>query len=245
MKHADGRVVAHEQVLQQEYAREYVKGHPGRFIVCGSAGDVTIESAEQSSAGLSIKICDAGGSRTLLAPLYGLHHAGNVVLAYATAVALGVAPNRAISALRTVPQIKHRLEVKPQPDGTVQIDDAFNSNPQGFVSAIELMAKLAQERNGRGILVTPGVAELGARHDAVHETLGAEAAKTADVVLAVKPDRIPTFLSGFQAANGNKLLHPVATLAEAQAWLAANVRAGDVILFENDLPDVYEKKLKL
>ncbi len=244
---SDGQMVIHDQVLGQEYAREFVAKHPEKFIICGTAAPdaVHIDSVEQSAAGLTVRITRKGEAHTLFAPLFGTHHAGNMVLAFAAAVALGISPDRAIAALRTTPQIKHRLEVKPLSDGSIHIDDAFNSNPQGFVSAIELMSRLASEKGGRRILVTPGVAELGAKHDDAHKTLGAESAKLVDVALVVKPDRIPTFLEGFRAANTDKILQPVANLAEAQKWLKENGKPNDIVLFENDLPDVYERKLSL
>jgi UDP-N-acetylmuramoyl-tripeptide--D-alanyl-D-alanine ligase len=158
LKQQQGRIVLHESVLDQPYARDFVQRHPGRFIICGAgaSADVRIEGIEQTTSGLSVRIRDKGTELTLFAPLFGLHHAGNIVLAYAAAVALGVPSDRAAAALRSAPQIRHRLEVKPQVDGTVQIDDAFNSNPQGFVSAIDFMARLAKEKGERANLVTPG-----------------------------------------------------------------------------------------
>jgi UDP-N-acetylmuramoyl-tripeptide--D-alanyl-D-alanine ligase len=242
-----GQMVIHDQVLGQEYARDFVAKHPGKFITCGASApdDVHIDNVEQSASGLTVGIHHKGAAYTLFAPLFGVHHAGNIVLAFASAVALGIEPGRAIAALRTTPQIKHRLEVKPLSDGTIHIDDAFNSNPSGFLSAIELMSKLAAEKGGRRILVTPGVAELGAKHDDAHKELGAQSAGLVDVALVVRPDRIPTFLEGFKAANTDKVLQPVANLAEAQKWLKENGKPNDIILFENDLPDVYERKLSL
>ena len=247
LKNPGGRMVIHEDVLAQDYAREFVTAQRGKFVVCGSGSDanVRIGSAVQSASGLDIQVHAHGRDYTLFAPLFGLHHAGNVVLAFATALELGLIPDRVVVSLRTVPQIQHRLEVKVQPDGTTYIDDAFNSNPIGFRAAVELLDTLSAKKGGRRILMTPGVAELGARHAEVHRELGLHAAKHTDVVLAVKSDRIPTFISGFRETKGDGQLHEVATLAEGQEWLRTNGLPGDIILIENDLPDVYEKKLVL
>jgi UDP-N-acetylmuramoyl-tripeptide--D-alanyl-D-alanine ligase len=38
---------------------------------------------------------------------------------------------------------------------------------------------------------------------------------------------------------------PCQNFAGAQAWLSANLRPGDTVLLENDLPDLYETKLSL
>ncbi len=242
-----GRMVIHEDVLAQSYAKEFVAAQRGKFVVCGSGADanVKIGSVVQSATGLTIEVHAHGRDYSIFAPLFGHHHAGNVTLAFTTALELGLIPDRVVASLRTVPQIQHRLEVKAQADGMTYIDDAYNSNPLGFKAAVELMSVISAEKGGRRILMTPGVAELGARHAEVHQELGAHAASHTDVVLAVKPDRIPSFVTGFHQAKGTGQLHEVANLAEGQAWLKTNGLPGDIVLIENDLPDVYEKKLVL
>jgi len=37
----------------------------------------------------------------------------------------------------------------------------------------------------------------------------------------------------------------VGSFTEAQAWMGENLKPGDVVLIENDLPDLYERKLTL
>jgi len=49
----------------------------------------------------------------------------------------------------------------------VLIDDAYNSNPVGFASALEVLDTLRRP-GGRRILVTPGMVELGAAHETIH-----------------------------------------------------------------------------
>lgn len=241
------RMVIHDSVLEQDYARAFVERERSRFIVCGCGpgADVKIEKHEQTKAGLDIELLDRNEVRRIFAPLFGEHHVGNIVLAYATACALGLSAERAIAALRTVPQIKHRLEVKAQQDGSIIIDDAYNSNPRGFRSALALLSQLGEAGKRRRILVTPGLVEVGDGHDEAHRDLGREAAKYADIALAVVPDRIPTFIEGFKEADPRKLVLPMPSFANAQRWLDENLRSGDVLLLENDLPDVYERELRL
>lgn len=240
------RLIVHEDVLAQNYAKQFVDAHRGNFIVCGQgeSADLKINNVEQTKTGLNVKIVWQGREVDLFAPLFGVHHAENVALAFATAVALGVPVDRAALALKSVPQITHRLEVKPQADGTIYIDDAYNSNPKGFMSALGLMDIFASSNGARRILITPGVTELGPRHAETHRTLGAEAAKHADVAIAVNADRIPTFVEGFSSSGGKQIIS-VSGLPDAQKWISENAKPGDIILFENDLPDVFERKLSL
>ncbi|MER2519382.1 MAG: UDP-N-acetylmuramoyl-tripeptide--D-alanyl-D-alanine ligase [Bdellovibrionales bacterium] len=240
-------IIIHESVLAQDYAREFVARERARFIVCGQSpdADMVIEKFEQTATGLTISMRHQGHTHALFVPLYGEHHVGNVALAFATALSLGIPAERASAALRTVPQIQHRLEVKPQTDGTFTIDDAYNANPLGFKSALKLLRQLGETQKGRCILVTPGLVEMGDKHDQAHRELGREAAKYADIVLAVAADRIPTFVEGFQSVEPQKLIQPVPSFAAARLWLGQNLRANDVVLLENDLPDLYETRLCL
>ena len=88
--------------------------------------------------------------------------------------------------------------------------------------------------------------ELGAAHDEEHARLGTIAARYADVVLAIQPERIKAFVSAYQeAAGAEKELHTFPGFAEADLWLQENAKLSDVVLLENDLPDLYEQKLPI
>ena len=67
----------------------------------------------------------------------------------------------------------------------------------------------------------------------------------ADIVLAVTPDRIPSFTTAYTAAAANPQLIQCANFSEARAWLDQHGQPGDVVLIENDLPDLYEYRLRL
>ena len=69
---------------------------------------------------------------------------------------------------------------------------------------------------------------------------------TCDIVIAVVPERIKSFVDTFTAGKKSKQeIILVNTLTEARQWLSANSKKNDVILYENDLPDVFEAKIKI
>lgn len=258
----NGTVIVHEKTLKFEYSREMRHKNMENFVACGeplltrnpkneqefsylTPDDLKILSVEQTPKGLCVIVEWQGERHTLRAPLYGVHHGHNIALAFVTAVRLGMSPKDIRSALATVPQIKHRLEVKEQSDGSYIIDDAFNSNPPGFRAALHVSKVLSEHSGGRAILVTPGIVELGVAHDEVHRTIGQLAAEVCDVVLLIQPKRIPTFVQGFDEKQHDKTLIEFETFTEAQGWLVQNKQKGDVILLENDLPDIYEQVLKI
>jgi UDP-N-acetylmuramoyl-tripeptide--D-alanyl-D-alanine ligase len=256
LRKEDGLVIAHERTLRFEHAQKMREEYADQFIVCGEKeteiegqpsflqdGDLEVQSIEQSESGLSVKFSWQGEKHKIKAPLYGLHHGHNLVLAFVTALHLGIDAKDIQTALKTMPQIQHRLEVKPQDNGTVIIDDAYNSNPIGFRSALELLALLGKK--GRKILITPGMVEMGNAHAEAHHKIGRFAGQVCDVAVVVQGQRIPSFIEGYKDAGGNKTVIEVNSFAEAQSWISNNHQKGDVILVENDLPDLYERVPKL
>ena len=168
----------------------------------------------------------------------------NIALAFVTALTMGVDSETALIALRSTPQISHRLEVKRQRDRTIIVDDSYNSNPVGFASALELLPLLSGGK-GRRILITPGMVELGSAHETEHKKLGEKAAEVVDILLAVAPERIEGFIEAYRSGSAAGSLIRCAKFHDAQIWMNQNLQPGDVVLIENDLPDLYEHRLKL
>ena len=83
--------------------------------------------------------------------------------------------------------------------------------------------------------------ELGSEHEAEHARLGQIAAQFADVVLVVTPSRIPSFTDAYsKAKTDEQTMLEFDKQADAEAWLKANILPEDVVLFENNLPDLFD-----
>jgi UDP-N-acetylmuramoyl-tripeptide--D-alanyl-D-alanine ligase len=99
---------------------------------------------------------------------------------------------------------------------------------------------LASHQAERRLLVTPGMVELGEREDEENERFGTQAAAVCDLVVLVGEERSRPIRAGLDAASFPEAqIHVVANASEAEALLARTTRRGDVVLFENDLPDLY------
>jgi UDP-N-acetylmuramoyl-tripeptide--D-alanyl-D-alanine ligase len=241
-----GKVIVAEQTLAFAPVRDFCRRHATQVTIVGTGADAELRvlGIRQTAAGVETTLEWHGQSYAISAPVYGEHHGMNVALAFATAAIMGVPPENIVLSLRTTPQIKHRLEVKRESNGSVLIDDAYNSNPVGFANGLGVL-DILRSGNGRRILVTPGMVELGAAHDSEHRTIGTRAGSHVDVLLPVLPERIGTMIAAYREANPAGIVIPCASFAEAQAWLTQNLQAGDIVLLENDLPDLYEAKLSL
>jgi UDP-N-acetylmuramoyl-tripeptide--D-alanyl-D-alanine ligase len=170
--------------------------------------------------------------------LLGRHNVANLLAAAAVGTSLDMPLDAVGRALARVSPPAHRLApiLNPQA-GIVVIDDAYNSNPVGAAAALEVLASHEAERR---LLVTPGMVELGDREEEENERFGQHAAEVCDLVVLVGEERSRPIRAGLDAASfpGDRI-HVVANATEAQALLATTTRRGDVVLFENDLPDLY------
>ncbi|WP_262693484.1 Mur ligase family protein [Kordiimonas aquimaris] len=239
-----GQAVINADGIEEKLRLERMQAVPGDYTVVGKEGDVRLIDYNMTKQGLVISVADKDGEHTLKAPIFGQHQAENILMAAVTARAVGLPWSAIKGALASLPQIRFRLEVSQSAGSPTIINDAYNSNPIGFAGALECLDVLV-EQEGRRILVTPGMVELGALHDSEHARLGALAAKHADIVCVVTPDRIPTFVKGLEGANnGQTTVMQFATQEDAETWVKNNWRAGDAVLFENNLPDLYEATVK-
>ena len=237
-----GRMIVSADAIDAELLEDRIKVVPGDYTLVGKGRDIQLSNLAMTKEGLRLTIAIKGEEDQIVdVPLYGRHQADNIVLSIAAARALDVPWSVIRAALRSMPQIKHRVEVSMRTGSITTINDAYNSNPIGFVAALEVLDSLKNEA-GRRILVTPGMVELGTRHDEDHAMVGKKAAELADIILAVTPERMPSFVEAVIQEDKAQLLQ-FATQDEAEVWVKDNVTVLDVVLFENNLPDLYESRV--
>lgn len=170
--------------------------------------------------------------------LIGESNISNLMAAIIMALKLGMNEETIRRGVQRIEQVEHRLNVKRTPAGVTIIDDAFNSNPVGSKMALEV---LGQFDGGRRICVTPGMIELGDKTFELNEELGKHIGNNADIAIIVNEYNRDALVSGVTATDFNKEnLHIVDDFAAAQALLSKILRSGDIILYENDLPDSFK-----
>jgi len=240
-----GTIVLNAELLMYEPFQRIRETFGKKVVTVGfTDADVTIKYREIEGGSWSIALQSENpqlAGITYELPLLGDHNVMNSALAVTLAVILDPKIADQIPLFtRTISQVPHRLQKVGAPGSALILDDAYNSNELGFISAVSAMSKLADQRRGRRILVTPGIAELGLEHDRVHERLGAFCAENCDVIYVVNPNRIDSFL---KAANqGKAKVIEVPTFSIAKALVSKDLEQNDVVLYENDLPDLLEEK---
>ncbi|MGH9102574.1 MAG: Mur ligase family protein [Acidimicrobiales bacterium] len=184
--------------------------------------------------------CGDQSRRAALGALRGA--ATNVACAVAVALEMDVPWELVLRGLADLPGASHRLSSELSAAGIAVLDDTYNSNPAGAVMALEAL-HAAGAPEGRKVLVTPGMVELGNLQAQENAAFARRAAAvTSDVVVVGSTNR-RALLAGLAAADGNGHagrgvnVVTAAERGEAVSWVRANLAAGDAVLYENDLPD--------
>ncbi|MGI6199293.1 MAG: UDP-N-acetylmuramoyl-tripeptide--D-alanyl-D-alanine ligase [Christensenellales bacterium] len=168
--------------------------------------------------------------------LLGRHNVMNLLGAASVALELGMDLAAIARGIGKIAPIEHRLQLLPSGNGVTVIDDAFNANPAGFAAAMEVLRGFP----GRKIVLTPGLVELGEAEQAENRKAGQRLGESCDIAILVGRKRSAPLVEGLKDVNFAGQLIVAENFAEATAALGKLTRVGDVVLFENDLPDNLE-----
>ena len=172
--------------------------------------------------------------------LLGRHNVSNILAAMSVAIECGMTIEEIQTAIANVEPVPHRLQLTAGAGGVTIIDDSFNSNPVGAKAALEVLTEIG---DGKKVLVTPGMVELGEKEYEENKKLGEHAADVCDLIILVGPTRTVPILDGLKAAAyPNQQIIVALNLEEVKQHLATRVQPGDIVLFENDLPDNYNEE---
>ena len=170
--------------------------------------------------------------------LLGEHNVQNIIGWVAIAKYLGLSNQEIQKGIEKIEPVEHRLQLLPSSNGTTVIDYAFNSNPVGSKMALDVIKQF----EGRKIIITPGMVELGTEEYKYNKEFGAQMAEAVDFAILIGRKRSEPIVEGLKSKKFNEMnLFVVNDLNEATAQLAKLTKPGDVILFENDLPDNYNE----
>ncbi len=194
-------------------------------------GSVRVTDVQVSLAGSTFTVTVDDEQQTYTTKLLGMHNIQNLAGCIAVAHRFGIPLAEMVYAVRLLKPVEHRLQLLPNG----YIDDAYNSNPAGFRSALDVLKQFDAQR----ILVTPGMVELGERQDTLNRELGAYAADCCDFAVLVGVKQAPPLKEGLLSAGfPEERILVVPTLTEGLSMLAQVPSKGArIVLLENDLPD--------
>lgn len=175
-----------------------------------------------------------GESRSVKTALLGEHSAYNIALAAQAAFAIGMTLDEIASAVPEIEPIEHRLQLIKN-GGVNILDDGYNSNVKGARAALKVLNYF----DGRKIVVTPGLVELGVLEEEENCQFGKNLVGF-DLVILVGDTLVKFVENGYRQAGGDMTkIKVVLSLPAAQEELKGFLQSGDTVLFLNDLPDVW------
>ncbi len=163
-------------------------------------------------------------------------HPSNVAAAVGLVLALDIPVERVLGRLDTLPESDHRQQVARSAAGVTVIDNTFSSNPASAEASLALLGRFGGPHARRAV-VTPGMVELGPVAREENRRFGQAAVAVASDLLIVGVTNRFALRAG--ASGSAATVRLVRTRDEAVDWVRANLRDGDVVLYENDLPDHY------
>ncbi len=195
----------------------------------------------------NIRITERGSSFDVVLPnqekiqiktkLLGKLNILNIVGAVAIADKLGMTAEEIKMGAKYLKPVSHRLELKQNPNGSIIIDDAYNSNIKGAKMALEVLKSFEAKQR---VLITPGIVELGDKAEEINRELGKKAAESADYVILVGEKQTLPILKGLQDKHyPTQNMFVAKNLEEALQEMRRITSNHTVVLLENDLPDNY------
>lgn len=206
----------------------------GNVRVVKARGNKEVENLEYlpDFGGISFEY----GGNVFTAKLVADYVADFSVIAFKIAEELGMSVLEMKNGLKKVDFTPHRLEIirNKELNRTI-IDDSYNGNYAGFLAGLRVLSRA----NGRKVVLTPGIVELGEkRSKETHEDLAKKYSENADLVLLIKNENVIFIINKFKELGYNNF-KVYESAKEAHEDLANVLKNGDTVIFQNDVPDNY------
>src|SRR5579863_5151795 len=223
------------------YVSQFGRDFAGKAVYFGSGpcADPQILVVAEDEDGLQVRYRSAGRERDLTLQLLGAHNAHNAIAGLAVAREAGVDEDAAAAALASMSPGDKRGQVLEISGATI-LTDSYNSNPEALGSMIRT---LAARRAQRRILVAGEMLELGERAPQLHAACGKAAADAGlDIVVGVRGNAQHLAAAACWGGVASLFLPDAETAGQ---WLAANLRAGDVVLVKGSRGVHLERALEV
>ena len=223
-----------------EGARELMDRFNGEKYSAGLFGEdnlVTATDVKTNAKGVTFTLNIKGEKPVkCTTTLLGSHSVKNILLASAVAYKIGLTPKEIVVGINRIQSIGHRLELLPNNKNIIIIDDSYNSSVDGVKAAMDVLDTF----KGRKIVVTPGLVELGKMQSIANFEIGKTLAKHADLVIVIGKHNAVMLINGMiDEGMEREHIKFAKNLNKGNQMLNEIIKEGDVVLFENDLPDNY------
>ena len=231
--------------VDNEYCRELLGTLDCGVRTYGSdpeySPDVCIEDFRTVEDGVNFTVTTEGETRQPTFPVLGKHNVFNVIAAAIAAKQLGMTRDEIDAAIKTlIPG--HGSVTLAQYGKATLINDSYNSNPDGFKAALEILNSFPSNR--KRIVVTRGMLELGDQTQELHEQIGGEISFVADELVIINRD-FAKYLSHGVVHKYKTDVHHIYDPKMLVEYLRGYKDEDVVILLENRMPSAVYKELNI
>lgn len=162
------------------------------------------------------------------------HNVTNIMLAVKCALYLGIDIKSLLKTIENLKNVENRFKLTKENEITI-IDDSYNANIVGCMNALNFLKKF----NGRKIIFTQGIVELGKKQAEENFNLGKEISKVADIVILLGVNK-NYIKNGLKENNFNiQNVIEITSFNEINIIFSKILKKGDIVLIQNDLTDNY------
>lgn len=197
-----------------------------------------ISDLKVSKAGTECRLEVDSESYNLFVPLFGKHNIGNMLPSFWLAEKFGIPTGEVIEKLRTIKPVAHRLEPITTENGTLILDNGYNTTPDSSKESLRVLKEIPAKRR---IIVTPGFVELGNQQARYNKDLGERMAAVAYMVAITGTTNRDAIEKGLlEKKFPKKNIVFAENENDAVTKLQSFLTADTVLLFEGGTPEIYQ-----
>ncbi len=214
----------------------------GRIFSFGTTQEVDVRASEIESTnkGLKFTVTYKTESANFAVPVLGTFQIYTLLPAIAVGLTLGLTLKDCVAALRDFQLPNSRMNSIPGIHHSTIIDSSYNASPTSMARALELLKELKADRK---IAAVGTMNELGDRTKEAHLLLGANAAKAADIVVAVGQEASTIKQGAKEAGMPENQIYTFMTSDEAGAFLKDFLLPKDLVLVKGSQNRVRMERL--
>jgi UDP-N-acetylmuramoyl-tripeptide--D-alanyl-D-alanine ligase len=146
----------------------------GRIVYFGIHNDADFQATniEFGDKGMNFTLILKKMKYKIFVPGYGEHQVYNVLAALAAVRELGIGMKEAAKVLRSFQNLPYHAEVSPGINGSIIVDDTWNTNPSSLKAAIQVLNGIAKDR--KKIALVGDINALGSSALEIHKEAGRE-----------------------------------------------------------------------
>jgi UDP-N-acetylmuramoyl-tripeptide--D-alanyl-D-alanine ligase len=224
-----------------EYIKGY-QGHPRCRMISFAIHDESADYQGRNLAYYNLKmVFDIYHHGKLLltatTSLLGVHNAYNILAGVACAMeisAIGykIPVSKILEGIERMEGVPHRLKLEQRGKMAV-LDDSYNSNIDGFLSAIDVASRFERKK----ILITPGIVDAGKKQGELNRRVASSITKVFNGVYLISNPATKEMAKFFEEVD-YRSFQVYQKFQEAYADVVNKYQNEEIVLLiENDLPD--------